>query len=389
MLVLASVILMSAMGFGLILPSFLFYAENLGASAFTATLIVASYSLGQFVGTPIWGKLSDRYGRKPVLIISMIGGIISYSFLAFSWNLWVLGLARVFGGLMAGNFSAAAAYVADITPPEKRTQGMGYVGASMSVGFMLGPALGGLLGGADAESASLLWPGLVAVVTSVITLIAIIFFLPESRTKAHREEAEAQQSAGGGNNTRDAFRRPEIVEFLLLGLLAFLVMSNFETIFPLWAGERFDWGPREVGFSFTYLGLLVAVVQGGIVGKVVPRYGEIKIITVTLVLYCIGLISMTMAPDWRWMMVGITATAVGGGAFNTTMVSLVSKVAGEHERGLVIGLYQSASWFGRTAGPPMSGALFTSVGVNAPLLLAAGLIAPCLLLVALISKRAH
>ncbi len=144
-------IMLSGMGFGLVLPSFLFYAENLGASPLIATTIVGSYSFGQFFANPVWGRMSDRYGRKPILLLSTAGMVVAYLFMAFAENLWILAFARMMTGVMGANVPVAMAYITDITPVEKRAQGMGWVGGSISLGFIIGPAVGGLLGGAGGE----------------------------------------------------------------------------------------------------------------------------------------------------------------------------------------------------------------------------------------------
>ena len=235
MLILFLVCVLSAMGFGLVLPSLLFYAENLGATPDVATLIIAAYAVGQFISTPIWGRLSDRFGRKPILIISSAGMLLSYLLLAWSWNLWVLGLARGFGGLMADTFSAAAAYVTDITLPEQRAKGMGMVGAGMSVGFILGPALGGLLGGADAESASLFGPGLAAAGIAAFTVIAIALFLRESLPPEQREQLAEARHPSQLDALRRVLAQPLLAIMVFVGLFYSSAFALNETIFPLWS----------------------------------------------------------------------------------------------------------------------------------------------------------
>lgn len=379
-------IMLSGMGFGLVLPAFLFYAENLGASATIAATIIGTYSIGQFIATPIWGRLSDQHGRKPILIVSMAGLTLSYLLLAFAENLWLLALSRLMSGLMAGNIAVAMAYVSDITPVEKRAQGMGYVGGSISLGFIIGPALGGLLGGADASSATLLWPGLAAAFISAVTLVAT-FFLQESRTKQQRDDANAAGGPGGLIAAKRVFQRPVIAQLVTVGFLVYFAMALFETIMPLWAQARFEWGPREVGLSFTYLGLVVGFVQAFLVGRLAPIFGEARLVMAGLTSYAIGLTIMTQAPVWQVMMFGITFTAGGGAMIITSMSSLVSSQAEEHERGLVLGVYNSGSWLGRSGGPPVSGLLFGNVGVQAPLYGAAVIVLSCLAFVVYCSAR--
>jgi MFS family permease len=375
--ILLATIIMSGLGFGLVLPGFLFMAERLGASPAMATSILAMYSVGQFVSTPVWGRLSDRYGRKPILVGTMFGQVIANLLIAFSADLWMLALGRGLSGLLAG-LAPALAYVADVTPPEKRAQGMGSVGAAMSTGFMVGPALGGLMGGADAASATLLWPGLLAGGIALLTAIGGLLFLKESLPAEKRAMHHATSRGDGRRATLDILRRPALVQFVVLGLLVYTAMAMFETIFPLWSNRQFAWGPREVGISFTYLSLVVGVSQGLLVGRLVPVLGEGRIVMGALIAYAVGLVLMTEAPTWPFMMFGITLTAGGGAFFVTTMSSLVSRQAGAGEQGLVLGTYQSASWLGRCVGPPISGLLFKHWGLHSPLLAAALLMLPCL-----------
>ena len=256
--------MLSGMGFGLVLPAFLFYAENLGASAVVATAIVGSYSLGQAVATAFWGRMSDRYGRKPMLLLSTFGMGLSYLLIAFAGNLWLLAFGRILTGLLGGNVAVAMAYVADVTPLEKRAQGMGLIGGSISLGFMLGPALGGMLAGTDADSATLLWPGLAAAALCFITVLAT-FFVKESLPREKRVDPGSDQSVRGLAAIRTVFSRPVLAQMVLIGAMVYFAMAQFETIMPLWSEARFDWGPREIGICFTYLGLVVMITQGYLV----------------------------------------------------------------------------------------------------------------------------
>jgi len=359
-------IMLSGMGFGLVLPAFLFYAQNLGGSAIIATTIVGAYSLGQFIANPVWGRMSDRFGRKPMLLLSMGGMTLAYLVMAFAENLWVLGIARLLTGLLGGNMPVAMAYITDITPIEKRAQGMGLIGGAISIGFIVGPALGGLLGGADAETATLLWPSLAAAALSAITFIAT-FFIKESLSAEKRAELHNDDRPQGWAATKTVLHRPILARLIVIGFLAYFAMGFFETIMPLWTEARFEWGPRDIGYCFTYLGLIVAITQGYLVGKLAPLFGETKLVLCGVGAYAFGLLWMTQVPDWQWMMFGITFTAGGGALAVTSMTSLVSRQAAEHERGLVLGVYNSGAWMGRFMGPPVSGLLFQSVAVQAPL----------------------
>lgn len=386
--ILLATIVMSGLGFGLVLPGFLFVAERFGASPAVATSIIAMYSVGQFLATPVWGRLSDRYGRRPILVGTMFGQVLANLLIAFSDDLWMLAAGRGLSGLMAG-LAPAMAYIADVTPAEKRAQGMGYVGAAMSLGFMVGPALGGLIGGVDAASATMMWPGLLAASVALVTAIGGLVFLKESLPPEKRARPGAATGARGAGAMWKIIRRPVLAEMVLLGLMVYTAMAMFETIFPLWSNRQFAWGPREVGLSFTWLSIVVGTSQGLLVGRLVPVFGEGRIVAGGLIAYGIGLVLMTQAPTWLFMMAGITITAGGGAMFVTSMSSLVSKQADPTEQGLVLGTYQSASWLGRCVGPPMSGLLFKYLGTHAPLLIGALIMLPCLGMLAAALSRAR
>ena len=399
MVILFFVIIFSSMGFGLVLPPFIFVAQNFGASAMFAAFIVSTFAMGQFLATPVWGKLSDQYGRKPILILTMLGSAAAYGLMAYAdvlGNVWLLLASRFLTGLMAGNFAAATAYVTDITPPEKRAQGMGMVGGAVSIGFMAGPAVGGLMSGNTAAEATLYWPSVAAVVVSLITMVAIAAFLKESLTpeqKAAARESSANKGADKSGSFKAILSRPILAPMVLMGFLVFFAMTNFETTFPLWADAGFSWGPQQVGFIFMYLGFVVMVTQMFIVGKLAPHFGEGRLLQFATCSYIFGLLFMAIVPfmseppNWQVMIFGITFTALGGAMFNTASTSWVSKQAGDTERGAVLGLYQSAGWLGRSVGPTVSGFLFQTLGANAPLFAGAVLMAPVFLIVTLIRRR--
>jgi MFS family permease len=343
--------------------------------------------MGQFIATPLWGRLSDRIGRKPVLLISIYCQSICFMALALAPNLWMLALARFMGGIVSGNISTAMAYVSDSTNEEKRAKWLGYIGASVSIGFMTGPAIGGLLGGQDASSASLFYPGIVAASIAFMTGIIAIFFLKESLKPEHRNPNTNKESSLL-KNWGLVFKRPVLAEIVLLGFLMMFVTGTFETIFPLWTEARFYWGPMQVGYSMTYIGLTVTLVQVLVVGRVVPLLGEANVIRLAFIGYFIGLFIMAQAPSWVVMMVGLTFSASSGATFGTAASSFVSKVAGDNEKGFVLGVYQSCGWLGRISGPLAVGVIFSTIGVNAPLYLGMLVLIPCIIIISVVAKKA-
>lgn len=385
--VLLLTVLLSGMGFGLVLPGFPFVAQNLGAPGWLAPIIVGLYALGQFLATPFWGRASDRFGRKPLLIASLAGACLGHLIVALAPNLAVLAVGRLLTGLTGGNLPVAMAYASDISGPENRAKVMGRVGASLSLGFIAGPLVGGALGGSDAASATLLWPGLVAAGVCIVGITGAALFLKESLPPGQRAERPAGKGPSAWAAFRQVLARPALARLLLVGFLAYLAMALFETIFPFWAGARYQWGPQQIGLMFTYLALLVVVMQGLLVGRLVARFGEARLLFGGLASYAVGLIAMTQAPTWQLMLVGITFTTTGSALYMTTVNSLVSQRAGQTERGLVLGAFNSASWAGRTLGPPVTGTLFSFVAPDAPLLVAASIMVGCMVVLRRVVRR--
>ena len=381
--ILLTTILLSGMGFGLILPGFPFVAEKLGVPHWAGPMMLGLYAIGQFIATPFWGRYSDRLGRRPLLIGSIAGGMVGHLICAFAPNAWVLAFGRLLTGLMGGNIPVAMAYATDISPPEQRAKSLGMVGASLSLGFIVGPMVGGLLGGADAASATLLWPGLAAASVCLVAFVGAFFFLEESLPPGKRARAPVEAARDAGPSAfRQVVQRPVLAKLLGVGFLAYMAMAAFETNFPFWSGDRFGWGPRQIGLSFTYLAVLVVTTQGVLVGPLVKRFGEKRLLIAGLCSYVFGLLVMSQSAIWPVMIFGITFTTTGGALYMTTVNSLVSKQAGDSERGLVLGTFNTASWFGRALGPGMIALLgVAGFGRDAPLFAAALLMLPCIAIV--------
>ena len=383
-------ILLSGMGFGLILPGFPFVAEKLGVPHWAGPMMLGLYAIGQFIATPFWGRYSDRFGRRPMLLGSIAGGMVGHLICAFAPDPYILAAGRLLTGLMGGNVAVAMAYAADISPPDQRAKTLGRVGAALSLGFIVGPMVGGLLGGADAASATLLWPGLAAASVCFMALCGAFFFLreslpPEKRAGANKLSDPAAQPVG----FRQVLKRPVLGSLLAVGFLAYLAMAAFETNFPFWAGDRFGWGPREIGLSFTYLAVLVVTTQGLLVGPLVKRFGEKRLLIGGLASYVIGLLVMTQSLFWGLMLFGITFTTTGSALYMATVNSLVSKQAGESEQGLVLGTFNTSSWFGRALGPGIIALLgVAGLGRDAPLFAAALILLPCIAIVRGLRSRA-
>ena len=275
MIVLFLIVFVGMVGFGIILPIFPFYAERVGASPTAITWTMAAFTLGQAVAAPIWGRISDAYGRRVVLMLTMVGASLAYVMLAYADSLWLVIASRVFGGLMAGNIATAFAYVAGITTEEDRPAGLGKVGAAMGLGFIFGPALGGLLAGTDVATANFVAPALTAAGISVAAMLGTFLFLPESlppesRTPFFGGHQEAWEEAA----SLAALNRSGLMMLFVAALVFYTGMAQTESIFPLWAKDAFGLGPRDIGMVFFLLGVITVVMQGGLIGPLSRRFGE-------------------------------------------------------------------------------------------------------------------
>lgn len=369
------IVFIDLVGFGLVIPLLPFYAERFAASPLQMTMLFATYSLMSMVTAPFWGKLSDRVGRRPVLMASMAAAALAYGWLAFASRLWMLFAARAVAGACAGNIAAAQAYIADVTPPEGRAKGMGMIGAAFGLGFIIGPVLGGIVAGNDLATADLATPGLIAAGLSLIACLGVILLLPESR-KAGRERVARGRIAAA----REALVRPVLGRLIAVFFLATLAFSGMETTFAWWAIAQFGWGPRSIGFVFFYVGLLSAVMQGILIGWLTRRFGEERLMLAGLASLLLGLLLLPFAGDVPRLVVALSALALGMGAMQPSLNSLISRRAGAEEQGEIMGVAQSVGSLSRVLGPIIAGSLFGALGRDSPFLLGAALVGGALLI---------
>ena len=353
------------LGFGILIPLVPYMADRFGAAPSVITALFGAYSLCQLIAAPFWGRLSDRYGRRPILISSLAGACLSYLILGLAHNLGWLFASRILGGFMAGNIAAAFAYASDVSLPEKRAASLGMVGAAIGIGFTLGPALGGLLAGNDLGSASFALPAVVSACLSVFAILLVIFLLPESNTEYRRKEYGARARVGP---LRMLIERPALRWIATAALLVTFSQAILESIFAIWALNKFGFGPRTVGLLMFCLACLAVLMQGGGVRLLVPRLGEAKLATFGICAYVAGLITVAEAPDLAITGLGLALCGLGVGAFNPSASSLASKQADVHDRGAVMGTYQSSSSLARVIGPFLSGPLYAALGPSAPFL---------------------
>jgi len=361
------IVFIDLLGFGIIIPMLPFYAEHFGASPGIVTLLMATYSLMQFVAAPFIGSMSDRYGRRRVILISLVGTCVAYVFMAYASSLVMLFAARALAGLFAGNIAAAQAYIADITTPENRARGMGFFGAAFGLGFIFGPMIGGILSGSASGSINFHAAPLFAASLSSIAAFLVVVLLKESR------KVGSVNSGGRGwfAPIYLAVRRADMKRLIYLFLLVMFVFAGLEATIALWAERQFLWGPREVGYLFAYVGVIAAVVQGGIIGPATRRWGEMRVIILGLCGLVAGFALMPVASGMSLLLVATALLAGGFGLCNPALNSLISRRASSDSQGAVLGVAQSGASLARILGPAFAGAVFSSLGRHAPYIIGA------------------
>ena len=370
MLLVFLVIVLDLIGFGIMVPILAYYVVQLGGGPELATFCMALYAIGMFISTPVLGRLSDYYGRRPILMLSMLGAIVGYLMLGFAQSLWVVALSRLLAGFMAGNISAAQAYITDITSEENRARGMGLIGAGFGLGFIVGPALGSYLAGDDFTTANLFLPAMVSAGMAGAALLAIILFLPESLDPAHRAALRLQPRSGRMSALRELWGRPLIPHFLVGVLIYNTGAGLVEAIYPLWVRDTgIAAGPRDLMPLLLAGGIVLAAVQGGLIGPLTRAFGEHRLFQVGAIGFSLAMVGTVLAGEYGSFYGAMAAMALQSGAAAlvlTSMQSLVSQCAGPTERGMLLGIYSSAGTLGRILGTLVTGVIFARIHIESP-----------------------
>jgi len=374
------IVFINLLGFGLIIPLMPFYAVRLDVGAEIVTLTIAVYSFAQFITAPITGKLSDKYGRRPLLIWTLGGTVISYLILSVADNLFLLIFARIFGGVMAGNIAAAYAYATDISTNENRSKYMGMIGAAFGLGFIFGPVMGGWLAGPEVATANYQLPALVSAGLSLIAFLGVIFYLPESLKPEFRDESAAKPKVPLARQLHMTFHGEILAIYVAIGFLFVGSWALFESTFALWANLEFGYGPSRIGTVLSFVGIIGVIVQGGLIGPLTKRLGENHLLISALVISAIGYILLANATSLTLLLIAMAVLAIASGLFNPSISSLVSKEANPSERGFVLGVYQGMSSLARVIGPAGAGFIFVNFGSNVPFMIGSILMFPSLIL---------
>jgi DHA1 family tetracycline resistance protein-like MFS transporter len=378
------IVFVDLLGFSLILPLLAFYASAYGATPALVGLLVASYAAAQLIGAPILGRLSDRYGRRPILLISVLGTLVGFLLLALadpigtslallltrlglsvaveSAILGVLFFSRILDGLTGGNISVAQAYIADITDDQGRARALGFLGAAFGLGFIIGPAVGGTL---SVYGYSV--PAFAAAAMSLIALLSIYFALPESLPEEERRaRAQAPRSAFTVAALTEAFRLPRVSPLLVTRFLFGLSFAMMQTVFPLYGQQRFGLTAQTTGYILTYIGIIIVLVQGVGIGVMTARWRESRLIVFMIGLFGLAVLAWALVPSVGWLLVAFLPLAIAGGSLNTLVNSVLSKSVYPEEIGGILGLSTSVESLTRVIAPVLGGFLLGSVGSAAP-----------------------
>ena len=350
--ILFGVVLIDLIGFGIVIPILPFLSPQLGADKVDIALIIVTYSACAGIFAPFWGKLSDRRGRKPVIMFCLAGGALSYVMLALASELWMVFLARGFAGVMAGNFGVASAMMADITPPEKRAKGMGLIGAAFGLGMVLGPLLGGLLSG---DSGSFTLPCLFAGLTSVLAIAAAAVFLPESLSAERQAANRAQQKSPDRISSLQLLKSTGSRLFTFQYVIHTACVSSATYLFPLWVADLLDWGAREVGIVFGVQGLIMVIIQGGAMGAIVGWLGEWRFLRISIAAFLLGLMLAVVAWDMNTMLAAMFISMSGATICMPLLNTLITQRTPANHRGRIMGATAAAASWGRVFGPAIAG----------------------------------
>jgi DHA1 family tetracycline resistance protein-like MFS transporter len=360
---------------GVVLPVLPFYVTAFDAGPEIATLIFSVFSAASLLTAPIWGRLSDRIGRKPVMLFSVACTCGSYIWLAQADSLWEIFASRCFAGATAGWLTVSQAYIADVTTAENRAKGLGFLGAAFGVGFVIGPAISfGVLGGGE----SLALPAMVGAGFTTIGFVLTIIFIREPE---RREEANLSRF------NLAVIREGSLARMFLVYFLVYLTFTGLEGTFALWTLDRFGFGPKEVSAYFVFIGIVVAIVQGGMIGPVVKRLGEAQAVFVGVILLALGMGTLPFAVTPYLVLIPLLLVVVGFSIIGPAIQSLMIQVAPQDVKGGVMGLAQSTASAARIGGPAWAGFVFAAVGADWPYYIAGLALLPVALMVVPLIRR--
>jgi multidrug resistance protein len=357
-------VFLDLIGFGIVLPLLPNYARELGASPLLIGIVAGSYSLMQFFSAPIWGSISDKIGRRPVILISVLTSTVSYLIFSQSHSVWLLLLSRVLAGIGSANVGVTQAYITDITTWEERSKSLGILGAAFGLGFVLGPPIGGTIKSAyGIESV-----GYLAAVLTFLDFLLAYFLLPESLKE--KKAGKLHFTGFQADKLIEAFQRPAINRLLVIGFCFVFAFVNMQISVPLLWKEHYQQDDKMIGYLFAFVGCISVIVQGGLIGKLAKKFGERKVLVAGLISMCAGVTLIPFVPESYFFSIGLVVLAllaIGNGLVTPLNTSLISMYASSEEQGEILGISQSVGALGRILGP-LSGSLLYGLDSHVPYL---------------------
>ena len=373
---LLSVMFINLVGFGIVVPLLPFYAKSFNAPPWQIALVFSAYAIGAFFGEPFWGRLSDRTGRKPILISTVTGNCICYLGLALAPNVYVAFGVRLLGGMASGNNAVVQGYIADVSTPDQRTGRMSLLGAAYNIGFIVGPALGGLLAHPSAGHSGFGVPLFICSGLSALCVTAIIFFVPESRARReHFTQGPSRWAVVGS-----LFRHPVIARLMLVTFLAGCAFNGIEYVFGLWTQARFAWGPQQVGSAFAVTGVVAAINQIALTGRLSRKFGEAQMLAAGMALTALFAFLQTYSTGAISVVICLSLCAFGQSVAWPNVGALISRNVDWNHQGQYQGLNNAVGALARLTGPSIAAFAFAGIGVNAPFLAAFTLLLPAIFL---------
>ncbi len=346
------IVAVDILGLTIVIPLLPFYAEKFGASPLIVGCLITSYAVCQLISGPILGNISDHVGRKPLLLVSQVGTFIGFIILGQARTLPLIFLSRVLDGCTAGNITLAQAYISDVTEPKDRSKAFGIIGISFGLGFLIGPAISGYL-----SQFGYHYPIYAAAGLSLLSILATMFFLPADTHSRSKPDASRKLSIFQFGIYATYLKRPALSPYLFQFFLFAMSFSVFLGGFALFSERRFDFGPPEVGYVFAFTGLLGIFIQGGLLGRLVKRYGDWKLIVFGFFAATIGYFLLGLAFTIETLLVSATITSFGNGVLRPCLTSIISQRASRNEQGIVLGLTQSMNSIAQIVAPLLSGLL--------------------------------
>jgi MFS family permease len=381
---LIGLIFLNMLGFGIVVPLLPFYAKSFDAPPWQIALIFSAFSVGTFFGEPFWGRLSDKYGRKPLLVSTICANGLCYLALAFAPNAWAAFFIRLAGGLFSGNGSIIQGYIADVTPPERRTRSMSWMSAAWNVGLIVGPTLGGVFARPSLGHIGFQLPLLISAGLFGSSALAIALFIRESRQRDQTNTFRPNRWAATG----EAVRHPVIGRLMLLTFLVGFAFTGIESIFGLWTQERYGWGPREIGWAFMYVGIASAATQLLITAPLSERFGQGTMLAVGMTMTAICMALQPLSTGGVMTIVLMSLSAIGQSVAWPNVSALVSETADPHRQGQILGLNNAMGALARVVGPFCAGLSFSGLTIHGPFILGAIAVAPAIFLAMAAGRRA-